>query len=109
MRRRLVAVLTLVLAAAVLTAVGCASARVTDWTGHHIDEAIKMFGPPARTLPTADGGKMYVWEFQRSVADPSWGSGPGAPTVSSNVRRYTATKTFWVRPDGIINSWNLQN
>ena len=109
MRRCLVSVFTLVLAAAVLTAVGCASAKVTDWTGHHIDEAIKEFGSPTRVVPTTDGGKMYVWELQRSVADPSWSGGPGAPTVSSNVRRYTATKTFWVRPDGIIASWNFQD
>jgi hypothetical protein len=109
MRRRLAPVLTLVVAVAVLTSVGCASAKATDWTGHHIDEVIKEFGSPTRVVSTPDGGKMYVWELQRSVSEPSWGSGPGAPTVSSNVRRYTATKTFWVRPDGIVASWNLHD
>ena len=109
MRRRLAAVFTLVLAAAVATVMGCASTRMTDWTGHHIDEVIKEFGSPTRVVPTADGGKMYVWERERSIAEPTWSDGPGAPTVSSNVRRYTATKTFFVRPDGIVASWNFQD
>jgi len=107
MRRRLAPILTLLLAAVVLTAAGCASAKATDWTGHHIDEVIKKFGSPTRVVPAPNGGKMYVWEYQRSVADPSWSSGPGSPTVSSNVRRYTTTKTFFVRADGIIASWNF--
>jgi hypothetical protein len=109
MRSRLASVLMIVLAVAVLTAMGCASAKATDWNGHHIDEVIKKFGPPTRVVSTADGGKMYVWELQRSVADPSWSGGSGAPTVSDNVRRYTATRTFWVRPDGIILSWNFRD
>jgi hypothetical protein len=109
MRRQLAAVLTLVLAAAMLTAVGCASAKFTEWTGHHIDEAIKMFGPATRVLPTVDGGKMYVWEFHRSAPSSSWTSGPGGPTVSTRSNSYVTTKTFWVRADGIIASWNFQD
>jgi hypothetical protein len=99
------AAFVLVLAAAVITA-GCASTSVTDWTGHHIDEVIKKFGTPARVTPTGDGGKMYVWEYQRTFADPTWGAGG---TVSPNERRCTATRTFMVRPDGIVATWNVQD
>ena len=109
MARRYLAVLGIVAVAVVLLANGCTSAEFTEWTGHHIDEVIKKFGPPARTLPTSDGGKMYVWEFPHSVPSASWSNGPGPPTVSTTSTTYVSTKTFWVRPDGIISSWNFQD
>ena len=99
-------VLVLVLAATILVASGCASTKVTDWTGHQIDEVINNYGTPARVTPIADGGKIYVWEYQRTFADPSWGP---AGTVSTNERRCTATRAFMVRPDGIVASWTVQD
>ena len=109
MTRRHPVTLASIVVVGVLLVAGCASTKPTDWTGHHIDEVIKKFGSPTRVVPTADGGKMYVWELQRSMPSPSWGSGPGGPTVSTQANRYTATKTFWVRPDGIVASWNLHD
>jgi hypothetical protein len=103
-RGRLVGLATLVAVAALL-AVGCASTAPTDWTGHHIDEAIKKFGPPTRVLPTSDGGKMYQWIFHRSSPQPSWG-GTSVTTTSNN---YTSTKTFLVRADGIILSFSAND
>lgn len=99
------AVFVLVLAAAIVTA-GCASTGVTDWTGHHIDEVIKKFGTPTRVTATPDGGKMYVWETERSVANPVWGAGG---TVSAQEQRWTTVRTFSVRPDGIISSFNIKD
>jgi hypothetical protein len=109
MERRSLVGLAIVVAVPVLLAVGCASTKVTDWTGHHIEEVIKEFGPPARTVATSDGGKMYVWEFHRSAPQPSWGGGPGGPSVSTASNNYISTKTFWVRADGIILSWNAND
>jgi hypothetical protein len=91
---------------AALLVVGCASARFTDWTGHRIDEVIKKFGPPTRTVPTSDGGRMCVWEFQRSAPASSWGAGAGGPAVVTSANNYVSTKTFWVKPDGTVASWN---
>jgi hypothetical protein len=107
-RRHLVA-LGIVVAVAALTAMGCASAKFTEWTGHHIDEVIKEFGSPTRVVPAADGGSMYVWEYQRSVADSRVEGTAQRPRVVNYLRRYTATKTFFVRPDGIVSSWNFQD
>jgi hypothetical protein len=109
MRRRLTALFPLVLALTVVTVVGCASAKFTDWTGHHIDEVIKEFGPATRVVPAADGGKMYVWEYERTTADSRVEGTAQQPRVVNYLRRYTATKTFLVRPDGIIASWNFQD
>ncbi len=95
----------IVLAAALL-AFGCASAKVTEWTGHHVDEVIKKFGTPSRIVEAAAGAKMYVFEFQRSVAEPSWGAGGN---VQANERRCTGTRNFLVRPDGIVASWTLND
>ncbi len=106
MGRASAAVLVLALATTVLIASGCASAKVTDWTGHHIDEVINKFGKPTRIVPAAEGAKMYVFEYQRSFANPSWG--PGG-TVSANERRCTANRTFFVRADGIVGSWSIHD
>lgn len=109
MARRHLVVLAIVVVTAVLLAAGCASTGFTEWTGHHIDEVIKKFGPPTRTVPTSDGGKMYVWEFQRSAPSSSWGSGAGGPAVVTTANNYVSTKTFWVKPDGTIASWNFSD
>jgi hypothetical protein len=93
-------------AAAVLLAPSCASTKLTDWTGHRIDEVIQEFGPPKTVTPMSNGAKMYVWEYQRTFANPSWG--PTGSTMQ-NERRCTATRTFLVRPDGIVASWNMQD
>ena len=95
-----------VLVAVVLLATGCASMQTTDWNGHHIDEVIKKFGTPTRVLPAADGGKMYVWETERSVANPAWS---GGGSVSAQEQRWKTVRTFWVRPDGIISTFNIQD
>ncbi|HLE60668.1 MAG TPA: hypothetical protein VI700_03950, partial [Thermoanaerobaculaceae bacterium] len=61
MTRRHPVTLASIVVVGVLLVAGCASTKPTDWTGHHIDEVIKKFGSPTRVVPTADGGKMYVW------------------------------------------------
>lgn len=107
MQRSLIAVaLALALVAPL---VGCASAKPTDWTGHHIDEVIAKFGPAKRIVPQGDR-KMYVWEVERRMAapptvDPATGrSTPSAPAVA-----YTSVRTFYVGPDGIIISFTWQD
>ncbi len=92
-------------AVAVLTvlASGCASMKFTDWTGHRIDEVITQFGAPTRITPTSDGGKFYVFEYVHSISEPSWG--PSGAVVTTE-RRCTASRSFMVRSDGIVASWN---
>jgi hypothetical protein len=90
----------------VLLAGGCASTKLTDWTGHNISEVIKAFGTPNRVVPAGDGGKLYVFEYQRSRQHPAWGA---YGNVASNEHSCTATRSFMVRPDGTVASWNIQD
>ncbi len=106
MPRATLGVLAIVVGVTALLAGGCASAKMTDWTGHPIADVIKKFGTPTRITPTADGGKLYVFEYERSTAEPSWGPGGSA---QANERRCTASRNFMVRADGIVISWTLND
>lgn len=92
--------LAVVVAAVCLTS-GCASLQTTEWTGHKIDEAIKKFGSPDRTVPAANGQTMYVWNKVSEYTAGSWSSAP--PT-----QRWMTTWTLFVSPDGTIVTWNRQ-
>jgi hypothetical protein len=94
--------LAVVVAAACLVA-GCASMKTTEWTGHKIDEVIKEFGPPTRTVPTADGQTMYVWEREHSFPQSSWG---GGGTVATTSRKQLTTWSFLVNQERTIVSWH---
>lgn len=107
MQRNPIAVV-LVLALAVHL-VGCASARPTDWTGHHIDEVIARFGPAKRIVEQGDG-KVYVWEVERRMASPpTIDPATGRPSPSAPAVAYTAMRSFLVGPDGVIVSFTWQD
>ncbi len=93
---------------AVVLLAGCASMQTTEWKGQKIDEVIKEFGPPARTLTSADGKTMYEWTL-RSPASAFWGEFAndwGANPPGPNNRNAPVTWRFVVNSDGIITSWN---
>lgn len=90
--------------AAVVLVAGCASLQTTEWTGHKIDDAIKQFGTPDRTVPAANGQTMYVWN---KVSEYTTGSWSGTNAAQTTQRRMT-TWTLFVSADGTIATWNRQ-
>ncbi len=92
------------LPALVLLATGCASMQTTEWTGHRIDEVIKEFGTPDRTMPSADAKTMYVWNKASEFTTGSWSGTSVAPTTQKRM----TTWTFLVNQEGVIVSWNRQ-
>jgi hypothetical protein len=97
--------LAVAVAAACLVA-GCASMQTTEWTGHKIDEVIKEFGPPTRTVPAAEGQTMYVWEREHSFPQSSWVSGPGGSAVATTSRKQLTTWSFLINQERTIVSWH---
>jgi hypothetical protein len=91
-------------ATAACLASGCVSMMTTEWTGHKIDEAIKEFGRPDRTVPSADGKTMYVCNKTSEFTTGSW----SGTTVAPTTQRRMTTRTFFVNPDGTIVTWNRQ-
>ena len=92
------------LLAAVVLVAGCASMQTTEWTGKKVDEAIKQFGTPDRTVPAANAQTMYVWN---KVSEYTTGSWSGTNAVQTTQRRMT-TWTMFVNQDGVIVTWNRQ-
>ncbi|HPW54999.1 MAG: hypothetical protein KA072_08245 [Thermoanaerobaculaceae bacterium] len=94
--------------ALVVPLVGCASAKPTDWTGHHIDEVIAKLGPAKRIVPQGEN-KMYVWEVERRMAaPPTIDPATGRTTPSPPAVAYTSVRSFYVGRDGIIISYTWQ-
>lgn len=101
--------LALLVGSVVLQLGGCASARPTDWTGHHIDEVIAKFGPARRVVEQGEK-KMYVWEVERRMAaPPTIDPATGRPSPSAPAVAYTAVRSFLVGPDGIVISYTWQD
>jgi|MudIll2142460700_1097286.scaffolds.fasta_scaffold164748_3 hypothetical protein len=97
--------LAVVVAAVCLTS-GCASLQTTEWTGHKIDEAIKKFGSPDRTVPAANGQTMYVFVREYSIPRSSWWGERGQPTVQTMSQKQITTWSFLVNQERTVVSWN---
>ncbi len=83
--------------------------QTTEWTGHKIDEVIKAFGPPSRTVPGEGGQTMYQWVREHRIPQSSWAGDPTHPTVVTTSQTQTTTWTFWVNQEGNVVSWNRQD
>lgn len=108
MPRRLAAIMLVLIL--IVPLVCCATAKPTDWTGRHIDEVIKKFGPPKRTIPQGER-TLYVWEVERRMANPPTTdpvTGRMVPSAQSAVA-YTSVRSFIVGADGIIISFTWQD
>ena len=92
------ALLSLVVITAAVVLGGCANndAAMASWQGHHYNDVIAAWGPPAQVMDDPPG-KIMSWTSTRTVYMPL-----GNSVVGQNR---TASRTFWVDASGIIYRW----
>lgn len=80
---------------------GCASINkdMQAWNGRTSQQLILQWGPPARSTTDGAGGEVLVYE--------RWVPRTFVPYLGW-IGGYTATRMFYVNPEGVIYNWRWQ-
>jgi hypothetical protein len=114
----------LLLAGSTAASTSCVSAGdriskdMASWVGHTENELIADWGNPTRQVSDDNGGKIFVYEFQRESTSPavltthkcaSWEAdcvnGGRAVYQPSSTSPWTVLREFWIDGDGVIYKW----
>ncbi len=100
---------------AMVFAVACASTQtdinklMASWDGNNANDLIASWGPPNREMDDDEGGKIFIYIFDRTSSTPAevvtrefdnWFDGKGVRTTHtpSESAGYLAFRMFWVNP-----------
>lgn len=113
MQRRCLFLLMAATLAGLLTAPGCSQKRkakisktMASWVGHHQSELLASWGAPSREASDGKGGKILVYEYDRSRR--TTGRVDAYGNFSAQDHSYVARREFFVAKDGKIYRWKWQ-
>jgi len=99
----------LALGAVALHSSGCASAgeRLQQWVGRPVAELIASRGPADRIVPYPYGGRLYIWEEERSSPTTADASGRRTSVGQRHETRVLREMAL-VGEDGVIQRTHVE-
>ena len=91
---------------------------MAEWDGSDANDLIASYGTPKRVLNEREGGKIFIYIFDRARTPPgvaarefaNWFDGKGVRTTyrPSEAGRYLAFRVFWINSQNRVyrGAWN---
>jgi hypothetical protein len=89
---------------------------MASWEGNNANDLIASWGPPNRIMDDGEGGKIFIYIFDRHSNTPTevvtrefnnWFDGKGVRTTytPSETVGYLAFRMFWINEQNLIYRW----